>query len=517
MKYLFLFAGLTLTGFLYTNCAGEFQTMSSEDSNVLFDAYAGDQVQNANTIFSSLGIEPGLTLTRPSHQYPSGFGTAHARPRYNPYGTIQNAFLDGAIDAYNLGFQTFKIWIGPEVKLDPSFYFLSEVDRGKLSDFSSALDLNIYKAVLAIPFKTVVFESDDEVFMRMDQAPLTQTEKDRIYKTTYDFAVRLRRQFKRSGRTFIIQNHEADWHITKNPGSTAVADDPTPVGLNNYMQYWTIRQKAVEDALSAVPSDVQVYHLCEVVRTKPSIERNAPSLTRDVLPNVACDLVGYSAYESTMQATPDDYERSLAYIRQHARVSPTFGRNQVVISEIGLPENVGSYTSFEKDNIIMVMKTELDRGMPYVLFWTMYDNACNLPGCGTYGGITSNVSQAYLEGFYVRKPDRSHSYIFSGLLQLFKNDRMDNPDQRSREIIQCYKTHLGRAPDITGYNYWYGRTNISTEIICNELRISPEAFIRNCYLRNLGREPDRGGLRYWLGVYNRKQATLNAICDSIRE
>jgi hypothetical protein len=517
MKYIFLLAGLIATGFLYTNCSAGFQALSSTSASNSLQVNTAEQVKNANALFASLGFSPGLTLANPTHPFPAGFGTAHARPRYNPYGTVQNALLDGAIDAYNLGFQTFKFWNGPEVKLDPSFYFLSEAERAKLSDFSSALDLNIYKAVLAIPFRTVVFESDDVVFMHMTEAPLTQTEKDRIYKSTYDFTARLRRDFNGSRRTFIIQNHEADWHITQNPGSAAIADDPTSVGLDNYRQYWTLRQRAIEAARAANPSDAQVYQLCEVVRTKPSIERNAPSLTRDVLPGVACDLVGYSSYETALQATPDEFERSLAYIREHAKASPTFGKNQVVISEIGLAENNASFTQATKDNVIMVMKRMLESGMPYVLFWTMYDNECNLAACSGYGGITSNVPQADLAGFYVRKPDRSFSYIFSGLVQLFKNDGADLSDARATALVQCYRTSLGRAPDITGFNFWYGNNALSMNAICAEIKNSPEATIRNCYLKNLGREPDREGLRYWLGVYDKKQATLDSICASIRE
>ena len=443
---------------------------------------------------------------------PANLGTAHARPRYNPHGAIQTAFLDGAKDAHNLGLQTLKIWNGPEVKSDPSFYFLSANERASLSDVSSALDLPSYKAVLAVPFKTVVFVVDDAVLWTMANTPLSQADKDRIYQSTHAFAVRLRKDFAGSGRTFVIQNHEGDWHIDPT-GKPAAKNDPTPVGLNNFLEYWRIRQRAVADARASQPSDVKVYHLCEVVRVLPSLQSNAPSLTRDVLPQVACDLVGYSAYESALTST-SVFEQALAYIRTKALASPTFGTNQVAVSEIGIPEQDPTYSTARQQELASLIESLVRRGLPYVLFWTLYDNECNLPACAQSGGVTSNVPLANLRGFYVRRPDGSLGSVFKrvidGLTTGGPSAASAAPTAAQEQLVrQAYCRVLSRAADAGGLSFHAGLLQAGTLNVKKLVRtlaessefrnqriggLAPKAAATLLYDALLARAPDAGGL-----------------------
>lgn len=430
---LFLIISVVL---LFQNCSSSFEALTIPST---VSRSSTTKISGSNALIDISRLNANRSILPPQ------FGTAHASARYNPNGSVQTSFIDGAIDAYNLGFQTLKIWNGPEIT-KYSFYFLSAEEIAKYSDFSSALNMASFQAVLSIPFKTVVFESDDVTAWTMANNALIQSDQDRIYKSVYDFTIRLRKDFKGSGRTFIIQNHEGDWHIDPT-GKPNASNNPNATGLENFKIYWTLRQRAVEDARAAQPSDVNVYHLCEVVRVVPSMQSNQPSLTRDVLPQVSCDLVGYSAYESSLVSN-DLFEQALSYIKSKASVSPTFGTNQVAVSEIGLPEQNSSYNSTSKSNMATLITNLIQRPLPYVLFWNLYDNECNLPECATGGGITSNVPLQNLNGYYVRKPDGSlgqiFSQIYSNLLPIASGSELQN------SINSIYQQVLGRPADQQG-------------------------------------------------------------------
>jgi len=402
-------------------------------------------------------VDTRLSQNRPAY-FPAQFGTALARPRYNPYGAIQTSFLDGAYDAFNTGFSTLKIWAGPEVWQDPSFYFFSDSERNAMQTPVDVLNNATYQKVLSIPFKTVVFEVDTPLINSFATQRLTQSDLDKIYQDTYAFARALRSRFNGSGRTFIIQNHEGDWHIDSGDSDR----NPTAIGLLNYADYWRVREDAIQKARADEPSNVQVYHLCEVARVRPSLLQDKPSLARDVLPKVACDLVGYSTYEvyQSGDATVRIYDRvseGLNYIRTKALPSPVFGTHQAVVSEIGIAEQVPAYTSVWQGAIARgIVQLLRDSTIPYVLFWTMYDNECTLSGCSVNGGITTNVPRANLLGFWVRTPDGTFGNVFSRVQTYLSTAETPYslPANKSEFVTNAYQCILARQPDQGGFAFW---------------------------------------------------------------
>ncbi len=473
----------------------------------------------------ALNLHSSIPLKR-EHSLPPGFGTAHARPRYNPFGPIQTAFLDGAIDAYNLGFQTLKIWNGPELK-DSSFYFLSAEEREhSISTPKAALDIPVFQAVLSIPFKTIVFETDDvAIWNKMESVAMSQEDENRIYRNTYDFAAELLNRYKGKNRTFIIQNHEGDWHIVP----------PAAAGLDNYKRYWSARQKAIEDARRDHPSDVKVYQLCEVVRVRPSLEQNQPSLARDVLPSVACDLVGYSAYESALDPKGrETLTAALNYLRSVARPSPTFGSNQVVISEIGIPE-LESYSATQQSLVASIIREQLSQGMPYVLFWTLYDNECTLPACKVSDGVQSNVDLSHLRGFFVRRPDRQLGNVFQQILNpsaIPSSAPTSSSGPREDWIRALYIDGLGREPDATGFAFWKNAALSAKSVsdcktIVRDFFLKDSAFISKLnstapsqvvqlgYQTVLRRSTDSSGFNYGSDLITRGKITRSQFIDSL--
>ncbi|MCB0351242.1 MAG: hypothetical protein KDD38_08670, partial [Bdellovibrionales bacterium] len=154
-KFYISILGLT-TALLLSGCQGTFST-NSIDTNLPEDI---------------LNITPAGAPT----PLPINFGTSHAAARYNPYGPVQTSFVDGAVDAYNLGFQNLKIWVGPEITQE-SFYYLSAKDRESYKNFSSTLNMTPFKKVFALPFKTLILVADTHAYWQMTNNVLSKSQE----------------------------------------------------------------------------------------------------------------------------------------------------------------------------------------------------------------------------------------------------------------------------------------------------------------------------------------------------
>jgi hypothetical protein len=77
--------------------------------------------------------------------------------------------------------------------------------------------------------------------------PFSQSDKDYIYNSMYSLTSQLISKYKGTKKIFILQNHEGDWHTTYNLGARK-DNAPTSIALQNYKDYFNLRQKAVNDA-----------------------------------------------------------------------------------------------------------------------------------------------------------------------------------------------------------------------------------------------------------------------------
>lgn len=342
---------------------------------------------------------------------PAGFGAALQNSRYNGVGPAFRALPDGAREAHRLGLRTLKIAMAREARNIPGFYSLPElhnVSQARIMEVQSLTEmarLPVYDYVLSLPFDTLFIHTSEigehdpnSHFWNLNQKPLSAAALSGLYQEHYDFTRYLMEKFRGTGRKFVLQDHEADWHASVYDPATGTYSENTDIGHQNYRLYWSTRQKAVEDARRSLSSDVKVYQMCEVVRLRDSVLKNGKSLARDVLSTVTCDLVGYSAHDTAMI---DDggatLKAAVEYIRARARPSPTFGTNQVIISEIAVPEalNGGSYLPLVPQ-VTRIMADYLKSGMPWVLSWQFYDEP-------TFGN-------------WLVKPDNGFSHTFLGFM-----------------------------------------------------------------------------------------------------
>jgi hypothetical protein len=364
-------------------------------------------------------------------------GVVLSSPRYNPFGKLGPTILtDGAADARGIGFRTIKVNMESEVLRQPIYQFSDAMLSG-VRTLTDLARLSPYRTLFQMPFFRTFVVTTDVIGSRgyrrggFQQGPLTGEEKKAIYAQFFELSKHLLSTYRGTNKIFILQNHEADNHTLAQCLPNAREAEPDPVTLGNFRDFFRLRQQAMNAArLEVRAPDVYLYHMCEVNAAVKSFEGGKRTVTSDVLPDVPCDLVGYSAYDS-MYAGRGLFERALTYVRDHARDSAAFGANNVVISEIGVPEQVvltprqqPKYQSAQD-----AFRTAIAKQVPWILQWTLYDNECyedpHIPACVTDGPsrvVKFNASAEHCLGYWVRKPDGSFGEFFTSYRHLLTGE-----------------------------------------------------------------------------------------------
>ena len=125
------------------------------------------------------------------------------------YALTEKPFLiEGAEAVHTLGAKVLKLW----------FYSIYEKQYGWHSDWPKDVpDLEAlaktpyYEAVFAMPFHTLVLETA-EIGMRDNfwQQGLSDTDKQKVHDQAYRLARHLLTRYRGTGKTFVLQNWEAD-------------------------------------------------------------------------------------------------------------------------------------------------------------------------------------------------------------------------------------------------------------------------------------------------------------------
>ncbi|HYI60920.1 MAG TPA: DUF4214 domain-containing protein [Acidimicrobiales bacterium] len=100
-----------------------------------------------------------------------------------------------------------------------------------------------------------------------------------------------------------------------------------------------------------------------------------------------------------------------------------------------------------------------------------------------------------------------------GLIRTFLNT--EEFQDRGPEVLRAYRALLGRAADLPGYDYWYGRlaSGTSLETMASSFSNSSEfhglydgltngQFVDAIYQNILGRAPDTAGRNFWISELN---------------
>ena len=202
--------------------------------------------------------------------------------------------------------------------------------------------------------------------------------KDALYKEVYDFTSHLLNTYNGSGKVFYLGNWEGDWHLRSDYDRTKPVNLKTLEGMK---QWAKTRQKAIDDAKRDIKhNNVEVYHYIEVNLVKKALtEQNVKVVANTVVNEVNPDYVSYSSYDAT-----NPYKNEVA-LNKNLKKALDYLESQLTFKK-GLPEGkrvwIGEYGNpsirynDEMQNLrsIWTIKTALEWGTPYILYWEMYNN-----------------------------------------------------------------------------------------------------------------------------------------------
>ena len=202
--------------------------------------------------------------------------------------------------------------------------------------------------------------------------------RNALYQEIYDLTSYLLTQYSGSGKKFYLGHWEGDWHLRWDYNRNKPADPKTLEGM---IAWEKIRQEAIDDAKKNTKfQGVEVYNYIEVnLVTKSMKEPESLTVTNSILDKVNPDYVSYSSYDATNPFTtePDlnkNLKQALSYIESKLQPKPGLPEGKRVwIGEYGNPA-IKYDEEAQNMRSVWTIKTGLEWGTPFILYWEMYNN-----------------------------------------------------------------------------------------------------------------------------------------------
>lgn len=342
-------------------------------------------------------------------------GTTHYDGHYHL--TDKPFLVEGAEAIRRLGMNVAKFWLHeeglPGYGYNTGDSWAKAVSTGRLVDVLKHPD---YTEALSHPFTTVLLE----VFpLKGDKGSFFAGDNDfqNEEKQFHEVASHLIQTYAQRDITFILQNWEGDWMLRHGEGSDwgKVPADEIERRCKAFVKFLEARQRGVDRARAEHPAGrCKVYHAAEVNRVWDGTKGLATLMTH-VLPHVTVDLVSWSSYDGMNDEVTA--WQGIELIRHHMRPSPTFGKNAVIIGEIGRTEQDAT-----EDEIIewwdRAMGVCFAMDLPLLVHWELY---CNEPKDAKTKPDRTPRKADDLRGFWLLRPDGSLGYAGKYLTTLLKN------------------------------------------------------------------------------------------------
>lgn len=285
-----------------------------------------------------------------------------------------------------------------------------------------------YRELFRKPFKTFLLTTYSTVHKNATywRSGMSDTDAAREEEAFHALAIFLMQTYRGTGKTFVLQHWEGDWHLR---GTTRmdVEHDASAEAAEGMARWLNARQDGVSRARREMPrSDVKVYHACELNLVVLGM-KGRPVMVNTVVPKTRCDLYSYSAYDSIGVAAAGGVEQgrqslrdALDYIAAKAPDSAAFGSRNVYVGEFGWPEVPSKQdpdASTEKSLRVLRATVEeaVSWGCPYIVYWQVYDNESRVgrdrPGNGD------------VRGFYLIRPDGTRAAAWDYFASLLKTRR----------------------------------------------------------------------------------------------
>lgn len=348
------------------------------------------------------GGEEVLTLNVPtSNGLSNVIGSTHVQSGY--YFGNKDSLNEGADQLLAMGTKVIKVWFYNGVETPDKKYPWNST-WSKVDNLVDGAKLPYWKELFDKPFTTFILQT---MAMNREQYYwLTEiTEEDEANETEefYQLTKYLLTKYQNTGKTFVLSNHESDWHI--------------PIGseyeqsLRNMIKWAQARQDGVTKAQKEIGMyGVNVFHAIEVANVMKSMHDREKTVVNSVIPYVKLDLVSYSSWDLRGEKLTE----TLDYISEQAQESPFFGRKQIFVGEFGIPEYWNSTQSVLQRSK-EIIKQGLEWGCPYIVYWQLY---CNEPRPGV--DLPSFVNNDFY-GFWLVRADGSKTELYNYLKILLHN------------------------------------------------------------------------------------------------
>jgi hypothetical protein len=254
---------------------------------------------------------------------------------------------------------------------------------------------------------------------------LDTAEKAYITTSFYDAALYLLTEYAGTGKTFILQNWEADNALGY------VYSDFSDTAVQGMIDYFNARQEGIQLARNEVGAEhVQVFGGLEVNFLKLTPPSGVPRVADAIVPNTHADLYLYSCWETkdkwdigdngeaaNIAAIKQAVTAALAYLNEKAPASDFFGAKNVAISEFGYPELGGERSHPEIDGndwqrmvVQATIEAGLEYGVQYMVYWELYCNDPTTP----IADLTQTTNED-MNGYWLIRPDGTKSAAYDYL------------------------------------------------------------------------------------------------------
>jgi len=326
-------------------------------------------------------------------------GATHYNGRY--FLTQEPYLIEGCKALLKLGMRVAKLWFGPQLS---GYSYNSDWKLSPAARLVEVARHPYFVEAFSMPFTTFVLEIQpvERRGARFQDATNDYAEDERQF---FELAAHLFKTYRNRAVTFILQHWEGDWMLRGKGGLMWEKGGPPDAKdrCAGFVRWLAARQRGVSRARAeAGPTKCRVYHAAEVNRVWDAV-LGIPTITSDVLPHVAVDLVSWSSYDG--MSSPVKTWQGLELIRHYALPSPVFKKPVVYIGEIGRPEQGRSEVEIVAwwDQAMGVF---LAQEVPWILHWELY---CNEPKDGNQRDRDVRHADE-LRGFWLIRPDGSLSY-----------------------------------------------------------------------------------------------------------
>ncbi|NBV85247.1 MAG: hypothetical protein EBS01_03035 [Verrucomicrobia bacterium] len=355
------------------------------------------------------------------------------------YALTEKPFLiEGAEAVQILGARILKIWF--YASYEKQYFWHSNWPKD-VPDLEALGKTPYYEAVFAMPFHTFVLETA-EFGMRKNfwQKGLSDTDKQKVHDQIYRLTKHLLTRYRSTGKTFVLQNWEAD-----NVMKFALKDtspDTWDTAYQGMCDWINARQTAVEQARRDCGTDgVQVLHAFEV-NFVPSMqdlaagklyEKGKPLVVDKVVPKTRCDLYSLSSWETWAPGKEDSLLGRLNYLASKAPHDGILGESNLMLGEFGAQED--GYEKIQKNYPVYkgdtsgaafyalhrMVDAALRAGVRYMIHWEIYDNDLRMggkyEGKGLPPGVMATAEQCV--GNWLIRPDGSRVPTYDYFKALF--------------------------------------------------------------------------------------------------